>query len=45
MTEFIWHWTKGDSKIFTKNTDVAERAMNEGLLVIGKRIKPNIIKY
>jgi hypothetical protein len=45
MTEFIWHWTKGDSKVFTKNIDVAERAMKEGLFVIGKRIKPNIIKY
>ena len=45
MTEFIWHWTKGDSKVFTKNTDVAEKAMKDGLLVIGKRIKPIIIKY
>jgi hypothetical protein len=45
MTEFIWHWTKGDSKVFTKNTDVAEKAMKDGLLVMGKRIKSSIIKY
>jgi hypothetical protein len=45
MAEFIWHWTKGDSKIYTKKTDVAERAMRDGLIVIGKRVKPSIIKY
>ena len=45
MNEFIWHWTKGDSKIYTRKTDVAERAMREGMLVIGKKIKPYIIKY
>ena len=45
MNEFIWYWTKGDSKIYTKKTDVAEKAMREGMLVFGKRIKPNIIKY
>ena len=45
MAEFIWYWTKGDSKIYTKKTDIAERAMRDGLLVIGKKIKSNIIKY
>jgi len=45
MNEFIWHWTKGDSKIYTRKTDVAERAMREGLLVISTKIKSNIIKY
>jgi hypothetical protein len=45
MNEFIWHWTKGDSKIYTRKTDVAERAMREGMLVISKKIKSNIIKY
>lgn len=45
MVEFIWHWTKGDSRIFTRKTDVAERAMKEGKTVIGMRVKPHIIKY
>ena len=45
MTEFIWHWKKGDSKIFTRNTEFAEKAMKEGLIVICKKIKPNIVKY
>jgi len=45
MSEFIWHWTKGDSKIYTRKTDVAERAMKEGMLVMGIRTKPKIIKY
>jgi len=45
MTEFIWYWTKGNSKVYTRQTEVAEEAMKNGLLVLGKRVKPNIIKY
>ena len=45
MSEFIWHWTKGDSKIYTRKTDVAEKAMKEGMLVMGIRAKPKIIRY
>ncbi len=45
MTQLIWHWTKGNSKFFTKKKDVAEKAIKEGLTVIVKKIKPNIIKY
>jgi len=45
MSEYIWHWTNGNSKVYTKNTEVAEKAMKEGMLVMGKRVKPNIIRY
>ena len=45
MTEFIWYWTKGDNKIFTRKTEIAEKAMKEGKLVMGMKVKPNIIKY
>jgi len=45
MSEFIWHWTKGNSKVYTKNTKVAEKAMKEGMLVMGTKVKPSIIKY
>ena len=45
MSEFIWCWNKGNKKIYTKNTDVAERAMKDGMLVIGVKLKPNIVKY
>jgi len=45
MSEFIWHWTKGSSKIYTKNIEVAEKAMKEGILIMGMKIKSNIIKY
>ena len=45
MTEFIWYWTKGNSKVFTRKTEVAEEAMRDGKLVLGKRLKPSIIKY
>ena len=45
MTQLIWYWSKRNSKIFTKKKDIAEKAMKEGFLVIGKKIKSNIIKY
>jgi hypothetical protein len=44
MSEFVWHWTKGNSKVYTRNTEVAEKAMKEGNLIMGMKIKPNIIK-
>jgi hypothetical protein len=45
MSEFVWYWTKGNSKIYTKNTEVAEKAMRDGMLVMGMKIKPSILKY
>ena len=40
MSDFIWHWTKGSSKIYTKNIEVAEKAMKEGILIMGTKLKP-----
>jgi hypothetical protein len=45
MSEFIWHWTKGNKKIYTKKVDIAEKAMKEGFFVMGERVKPNILKF
>jgi hypothetical protein len=45
MSDFIWYWNKGSRTIYTKNTDIAEKAMKDGLLVMGKKIRTNIIKY
>jgi len=45
MSEFIWHWTNGNKRIYTKKTEIAEKAMKDGMLVMGIRIKPDIIKY
>lgn len=44
MYEFIWHWTNGNKKIFTRKLEVAEKAMKEGFLVLGKKEKPRIFK-
>ncbi|UCF12084.1 MAG: hypothetical protein JSW06_08585 [Thermoplasmatales archaeon] len=44
MYEFIWHWTKGNKKIYTRRADVAEKAMREGFLVMGIKEKPHIFK-
>ena len=45
MSEYVWYWTNGNSKVYTKNTEVAEKAMKEGMLVMGIKEKPSIIKY
>jgi len=45
MSEFIWYWTKGESRIYTKKSNIAEKALREGKMVMGMRLKPNIMKY
>ena len=45
MKDFIWYWSKGNSRFFTRKTEVAEKAMKEGKLVMGMKVKPHIIKY
>jgi hypothetical protein len=44
MTEFIWHWKKGNKKIYTRKEDIAEQAMKDGFLVMGIRKKPVIFR-
>jgi len=44
MTEFVWHWTKGNKKIYTRRSDLAEQAMKEGFLVMGMKRKPYIYR-
>ena len=41
MSEFIWHWTKGNKKIYTTQVDQAEQALKEGCFVMGSRLKPD----
>jgi hypothetical protein len=31
--------------VYTRNTEVAEKAMEEGMLVLGTKVKPSIMKY
>ncbi len=45
MVEFIWYWNKGNSRVYTKNTDIAEKAMKDGKLVMAQKIRPNILKF
>ena len=40
MPDFVWHWTKGNNKIYTKNIEIAEKAMKEGILIMGTKLKP-----
>jgi len=44
MPEFIWHWTKGNKKIYTTQVDVAEQAMKEGCFVMGARLSSQMTK-
>ena len=41
MSEFIWHWTKGNKKVYTMQVDQAEQALKEGFFVMGSRLKPD----
>ena len=34
MSDVVWHWRKGDKRIYTRRDDVAERAMRDGFLVM-----------
>jgi len=44
MADFIWQWTKGNKKIYTRSNDVAEKAMQDGFLVMGIKEKPHIFR-
>jgi len=44
MSEFVWYWTKGSTRIYTRNEKAAEKAMREGLLVMGIRSPSRIIR-
>jgi hypothetical protein len=44
MTDFVWWWSEGDIKIFTKNIEVAEKAMKGGMLVMGRKARPNPVE-
>jgi len=45
MSEFIWYWNNGNRKIFTKNTETAEKALKKGIPIFGKKIMPDITRY
>lgn len=38
MPEFIWQWTDGLLNVTTSKVEVAERALKEGFLVIGRLV-------
>ena len=45
MVEFVWHWTtRSNNRVYTRQADVAERAMKEGFLVIGIRPRPRVFR-
>jgi len=43
MAEFLWHWTKGDTKVYTCEIEKAEQALQQGFMVLGERIKPMLL--
>ena len=42
MANVIWHWTRGNIDIFTKQIDLAEKALKDGELVNTLQDKPHI---
>ena len=45
MTEFMWYWTKGDMTFYTRKASEAEKVMKDGHLVLGKKLKPSIMRF
>jgi len=41
MAEFIWHWTKDNTKVYTTQVDLAEQAMKDGFFVMGALLRSN----
>ncbi len=44
MSEFIWYWTKGSRKIYTRDEKIAEKALREGVFIMGFRSPSRVIK-
>lgn len=42
MYKFIWHWTKGNKKIYTRRTEMVDKAIKEGYLVLSLKTKQRI---
>jgi len=42
--DFIWYWNKEGKKIYTRNSDVAQKAMKEGFFVNVLRNKQRIFR-
>ena len=42
MSNIIWHWAKGGSRVYTRSIDVAEKARREGNVVMPLTEKPHI---
>ena len=44
MADFLWHWKNGNSKVFTRRFDVAQKAMNKGRSVWLVRVNRRVFK-
>ena len=44
MSGLVWHWQKGDKKIFTRKVEVVKKAKQEGSNVKVLKKKPRIFK-
>jgi len=45
MEDYIWYWIKGETKFYTRRESEAEKAMRDGILVMGKKLKPTIMRF
>ncbi len=42
MYKLTWHWTKGNKKIYTRRTEIVDKAIKEGNIVSILKVKPKI---
>jgi len=45
MSDIIWKWKKGNINIFTRQTEIAEKAVKKGEYVIPLRNKSHIFVH
>ena len=45
MSHVIWHWTRGNIDIFTRQIDIAEKALKDGEFVMPLKDKPHIFVH
>jgi len=45
MSNVIWQWRRGNINIFTRQTDIAEKAIQNGDFVMPLKNKPHIFVH
>ncbi len=45
MSDIIWHWTRGNINIFTRQIDLVDKALKDGEFVTTLKDKPHVFVH